>query len=94
METIISAAIAAVTSIIACLINNNIQRTKDQNQLELQLVQFKSDLETSIAVINVSVKNMDERIDQYNSLVDRMYTQESVTKALVERLDRIEKKVC
>lgn len=93
METIIAAALSAITSIIACLINNNIQRTKDQNQIELQLLQTKADLEKSVAVVNVSVKNIVDRMDNYNNIVERMYTQEMLTKSLDERLDKLEQKV-
>ena len=73
METIVSALIGAVVAIVTCLINNNVQRTKEQHAIEMQIAAVNANYDKSTALIQAQINELSERVNKHNNLIERMY---------------------
>lgn len=97
METIIGAAIAGVVAVVTCLINNNMQRAKEQHAIEMQISSINANYDKSTALIEQKIETLTEHVNKHNQLVERMYDCEKITAhisdlltGLDERVDRLE----
>lgn len=82
METIIGAAIAGVVAVVTCLINNNMQRAKEQHAIEMQIQAINSNYDKSTALIEQKIDTLSAHVKEHNNLIDRMYKVEELTKHL------------
>lgn len=73
METIVSALIGAVVAIVTCLINNNVQRTKEQHAIEMKIAEINANYDKSTALIKKEIQDLSERVNKHNNLIERMY---------------------
>lgn len=97
METIIGAAIAGVVAVVTCLINNNMQRAKEQHSIEMQIQAINANYDKSTALIEQKIEALSVHVNKHNQLVERMYDCEKLTAhisdllaGLDERVDRLE----
>lgn len=82
MESIISALIGGAVAVITCLINNNVQRTKEQHAIEMQLQAVNANYDKQTSIIKEQICTLTEHVNQHNNLIDRMYKVEELTTKL------------
>ena len=79
MEAIISAALAAAAAIVTCIINNNIQRVKEQAEIEKHIDAINANYDKQTALITQRIESLTEHVNKHNDLVSRMYKVEELT---------------
>ena len=96
--TLVTSLISAVVAVVSCLINNNIQRAKENHALEMKMADVKSEIKQEMAVVRTELKNVYEQQAKYNNVIERTFNLEKMAiqlndaqKSLDERLDRMEK---
>lgn len=82
MEAIFCAVIGAVVSVITCVINNNVQRAKEQHAIEMQIQAINANYDKQTAIIREQINTLSERVTKHNNLVERMYKVEELTTKL------------
>ena len=82
METIVAAALSAVAAIITCIVNNNIQRVKEQAAIEKKIDDINANYDKQTALIIQRIETLTEHVNEHNGLIDRMYKVEELTKHL------------
>ena len=87
MESIISALIGGAVAVITCLINNNVQRTKEQHAIEMQIASINANYDKQTAIIKQQIETLTEHVNQHNNLIDRMYNVENLTVRLKDMID-------
>ncbi len=55
------------------MINNNVQRTKEQHAIEIQIMEVNSNYDKSTALIKKEIQDLSERVNKHNNLIERMY---------------------
>lgn len=93
METIISALIGAGVAIITCIINNNMQHTKEQHSIEMQIQAVNANYDKSTALIEQQIRELSERVNKHNNLVERMYDCEKLSAHLSDLISGIDERV-
>ena len=95
METIAGALIGAVVAIVTCLINNNVQHTKEQFAIEKQIQAINANYDKSTALIEQKINELSDHVNKHNNLVERMYDCEKITAHLNDIMmlldDRVDK---
>lgn len=89
METIIAAALSAVAAIITCIVNNNIQRVKEQAAIETKIDDINAKYDKQTALITQRIETLTEHVNKHNDLIDRMYKVEALTAHLDDMLSEI-----
>lgn len=79
MESIISALIGGAVAVITCLINNNVQRTKEQHAIEMKIAEVNANYDKNTAIIREQINTLSEHVKEHNNLIDRMYKVEELT---------------
>ena len=82
METVLSAALSAVAAIVTCIINNNIQRVKEQAAIEKKIDDINANYDKQTALITQQIETLSAHVKEHNNLIDRMYKVEELTKHL------------
>ena len=75
METIIGALISAAAAIIVCMINQN-----------KQAVKMEANLDKWVALTNQEIKNLSERVEKHNNVIERTYKLEERTEVQEEKI--------
>ena len=70
---IMSIIIPSAITLIGCMINNNVQRTKEQHAIEIQIMEVNSNYDKSTALIKKEIQDLSERVNKHNNLIERMY---------------------
>lgn len=65
--------IPSAITLIGCMINNNVQRTKEQHAIEIQIMEVNSNYDKSTALIKKEIQDLSERVNKHNNLIERMY---------------------
>lgn len=76
METLLTLAtviIPSVLTLIGCMINNNVQRAKEQHQIEMSIQAVNANYDKSTALIQSHIEELSERVNKHNNLIERMY---------------------
>lgn len=75
MESIITAAISSVATLIVCLINNHFQqgRTREENN-------------KTIALIDYRLTELTDRVNKHNNVIERTYKLEELTALQEEKI--------
>lgn len=88
METILGAIISAVAAILVCVLNGNSQNKK-----------IIAEMEKHNAVQSEQIKNLDEKVNKHNQLIERTYrleqdlaVLENREKVSEHRIDDLEKR--
>ncbi len=89
MESIISALIGGAVAVITCLINNNVQRTKEQHNIEMQIASINANYDKQTAIIKQQIETLTAHVNQHNNLIDRMYNVESLTVRLQDMVNEL-----
>lgn len=87
MEAIVSAALAAIAAIVTCIINNNIQRVKEQAAIEKKIDDINANYDKQTALITQRIESLSQHVNQHNNLIDRMYNVEALTVRLQDMLN-------
>ena len=87
MESIISALIGGAVAVISCLINNNVQRTKEQHALEMQIASINANYDKQTAIIKEQINTLTEHVNKHNNVVERLYDVEKLTVRLQDMLN-------
>lgn len=77
MDTIISIMgiiIPSAITLIGCMINNNLQRAKEQHAIEMKIAEINSNYEKSTALIKQRIDDLSADVSKHNNLIDRMYS--------------------
>lgn len=74
MDTILCAIISAVAAIIVCVINGNSQNKKIITEIEKQNT-----------IQSEQIKNLDEKVNKHNQLIERTYRLEQGLEVLKNR---------
>jgi len=89
METIIASALSAIAAIVACIINNNVQRVKEQATIEAKIDSINANYDKTTALITQRIETLTEHVNKHNDLIDRMYKVEALTVHLDDMLQEI-----
>lgn len=89
MEAILSAALAAVAAIVTCIINNNVQRVKEQAAIEKKIDDINANYDKQTALITQRIETLTDHVNQHNNLIDRMYNVEALTVRLQDMINEI-----
>lgn len=76
METLLTLAtviIPSVLTLVGCMINNNVQRAKEQHQIEMSIQAVNANYDKSTALIQAHIEELSERVNKHNNLIERMY---------------------
>lgn len=92
-ETVLAALIGAVASIIVCLISSKAQNKNIVNKFnesnEVQHEKIVAELEKHEAVIEERIKNLDEKVEKHNKVIERVYKLEKHEAVIDEKLDHL-----
>ncbi|MCR4739184.1 MAG: hypothetical protein K5886_02855 [Lachnospiraceae bacterium] len=87
METfvaIVSVIVPSVITLIGCMINNNVTRTKEQHQIEMQIAAVNAKIEMQIAAVNANydkstaliranIEELSDKVNKHNNVIERTY---------------------
>ena len=76
METALNLAtviIPSVLTLIGCMINNNMQRAKEQHNIEMSIASVNANYDKSTALLQAQISELSERVNKHNNLIERMY---------------------
>lgn len=76
METFLSimtVIIPSILTLVGCMINNNVQRAKEQHQIEMSIQAVNANYDKSTALIQAHIEELSERVNKHNNLIERMY---------------------
>ena len=71
--TLLTVIIPSVLTLVGCMINNNVQRTKEQHSIEMQIQAVNANYDKSTALIQAHIEELSERVNKHNNLIERMY---------------------
>ena len=75
------AIVTGIVAILVCIINNWVQYSKT-----------KQETDKTVALIQVKLDELSERVDKHNQLIERTYHLESDTALIKQRLTALEGK--
>ena len=81
METLISSLISAAAAIVVCIITSSTQHKQTMAQLDKQN-----------ALQEYRLKQLEEKMDKHNAVIERTFLLEEKIKVANHRLDDLEKK--
>lgn len=76
MDAIISLMgiiVPSAITLIGCMINNNLQRAKEQHAIEMKIAEINANYDKSTALIKQEIQDLSERVNKHNNLIERMY---------------------
>ena len=87
METVIASVCTGLVAIITCVINNNVQRVREQAEIEKKIDSINANYDKQSALITQLIETLTEHVNQHNNLIDRMYNVEALTVRLQDMLN-------
>lgn len=87
METVIASVCTGLVAIITCVINNNVQRVKEQAEIEKKIDSINANYDKQSALITQRIETLSEHVNKHNNLIDRMYNVEALTVRLQDMLN-------
>lgn len=87
--TIATVTIPSVLTLIGCMVNNNMQRTKDQHAIEMRIAEINANYDKSTAIIETKIDELTEHVNKHNNLVERMYEVEGKQKHILSTVEDI-----
>lgn len=78
--------IPSAITLIGCMINNNMQRAKEQFAIEKKIDAMNANYEKSMALIQAQIDELAKDVSKHNNVIDRTY-------ACEDRLNIIEAKM-
>ena len=89
METVIAAGLSAIAAIITCIINNNIQRVKEQAAIERKIDSINANYDKQTALITQQIVSLTEHVNKHNNVVERLYDVEKLTVRLQDMVNEL-----
>lgn len=71
--TLLTVIIPSVLTLVGCMVNNNVQRAKEQHQIEMSIQAVNANYDKSTALIQSHIEELSERVNKHNNLIERMY---------------------
>ena len=65
--------VPSAITLIGCMINNNLQRAKEQHAIEMKIAEINANYDKSTALIKKEIQDLSERVNKHNNLIERMY---------------------
>ena len=87
LSTIIGSAISGIIAVVTCIINSNVQRVKEQAEIEKKIDSINANYDKQSALIKQQIETLTEHVNQHNNLIDRMYNVEALTVRLHDMID-------
>lgn len=87
METIVASVITGIIAIITCIVNNNVQKVREQAEIEKKIDSINANYDKQTAIIRQQIETLTAHVNQHNNLIDRMYNVESLTVRLKDMID-------
>lgn len=82
MASFVSALISAAAAIIVCIINSRTQHKK-----------LLAELDKKDAIQEYRIKQLEEKVDKHNNLIERTYILERDGSVMREKISNVEKKI-
>ena len=89
METIIAAGLSAIAAIITCVINNNIQRVREQAAIERKIDSINANYDKQTALITQQIVSLTEHVNKHNNVIERLYDVEKLTVRLQDMVNEL-----
>ena len=89
MESIISALIGGAVAVITCLINDNVQRTKEQHAIEMKIAEVNANYDKQTALITQQIETLTEHVNKHNNVIERLYDVEKLTVRLQDMVNEL-----
>lgn len=89
MESIISALIGGAVAVITCLINDNVQRTKEQHAIEMKIAEVNANYDKQTALITQQIVSLTEHVNKHNNVIERLYDVEKLTVRLQDMVNEL-----
>ena len=89
METVIAAGLSAIAAIITCVINNNIQRVREQAAIERKIDSINANYDKQTALITQQIVSLTEHVNTHNNVVERLYDVEKLTVRLQDMVNEL-----
>jgi ribosomal protein S15P/S13E len=89
METVIAAGLSAIAAIITCVINNNIQRVREQAAIERKIDSINANYDKQTALITQQIVSLTEHVNKHNNVVERLYDVEKLTVRLQDMVNEL-----
>ena len=89
METVIAAGLSAIAAIITCVINNNIQRVKEQAAIERKIDSINANYDKQTALITQQIVSLTEHVNKHNNVIERLYDVEKLTVRLQDMVNEL-----
>lgn len=70
---IMGIVIPSAITLIGCMINNNLQRAKEQHAIEMKIAEINANYDKSTALIKKDIADLSEKVNKHNNLIERMY---------------------
>ena len=87
METVIAAGLSAIAAIITCVINNNIQRVREQAAIERKIDSINANYDKQTALITQQIVSLTEHVNKHNNVIERLYDVEKLTVRLQDMVN-------
>ena len=89
METVIAAGLSAIAAIVTCIINNNIQRVKEQAAIERKIDSINANYDKQTALITQQIASLTDHVNKHNNVVERLYDVEKLTVRLQDMVNEM-----
>jgi len=89
METVIASVCTGIVAIITCVINNNVQRVREQAEIEHKIDSINANYDKQTALITQQIVSLTEHVNKHNNVVERLYDVEKLTVRLQDMVNEL-----
>ena len=89
METVIASVCTGLVAIITCVINNNVQRVREQAEIERNIDSINANYDKQTALITQQIVSLTEHVNKHNNVVERLYDVEKLTVRLQDMVNEL-----
>ena len=89
METVIASVCTGLVAIITCVINNNVQRIREQSEIERKIDSINANYDKQTALITQQIVSLTEHVNKHNNVVERLYDVEKLTVRLQDMVNEL-----
>lgn len=93
METIISAGIGGVVTLIVCLINNHFTHKKTLAEQKEHRTAIEANQQQTIALIEYKLDELKEHVEKHNQVIERTYKLEQLAVLFDEKIKVANKRI-
>lgn len=89
METVIASVCTGIVAIITCVINNNVQRIREQAEIERKIDSINANYDKQTALITQQIVSLTEHVNKHNNVIERLYDVEKLTVRLQDMVNEL-----